>query len=875
MLLIGITATACKPKTFTVTFDSQGGSAVAAIVVEKDAKVTEPADPVRPNTQDGKAYTFTGWFTDAAATQEFDFDTPITADITLYAGWTLNLVVRFNTKTSGTVNSILLPEAGGTIAAAPTAPTREGYRFGGWFYGRPGMTWLEPTPVSFPLTVTSNTLLHAYWEPLNSKTVNYSDDETYFWSLTSDASLIINPLVYRWSHETQIIDMLATPMFSTEVDWETAMDKGIADFPGDFSKVESGEFNIDAFDYHYILVGATHYPKDSEGDEHLTQDGKYDFRAASSFVDTEWTYTIREDLKFEDGTPITAQTYEYSLKQYLDPVQNNYRSTIYYRTTANRNGYPILNAYEYYTGTKTWDEVGFEIINDYSFKITTFTPIAQSSAVGIGNMRLVQPAAYEASLNVDRTNSTYGTPTTPYVSYGPYIIKSWDENQKVVFNKNYEYVLKNTVNYKSQVIEIVDNVDQRMQLFAEGSLSVAGITQAYFAEYAEHPNTYRSWDGYPQYILLNLAAAREGVTHEQPTIMFDVRFRQAMFYGFDRLYYANNIYSPNTATLLPIPSDTKAYMQDALFYSESPNHLAVLEEFGITVETMGYIPTRAVTLFNAAYADWAVGENAGKKVQLVMATRNDEFSLNLVNYIKSHYETLFGADKFEIIIDAKAGEANEAQLRQWAYDISLNSIGYGISYGAYFQYPAFAFIGSLIGGAALGLSQPNDKSVVGGWGEYLDEIIEIDLTATYDYLMEIGEEQLSTVGPADYLILLGWLEEETDELGVVTKPAGIYKGDVWSLAFFLLANDTPYDGTLSEPFPGATLDTWRITAAFERIFLEYVTMIPTVTRSSMVVYADNVVILWPVYSTIYGWGAARYRYLNTDPDFADGLYFPQ
>lgn len=44
-------------------------------------KVKCPADPVR------EGYTFTGWYTDEAHTTEFDFDTEIVANITLYAKW--------------------------------------------------------------------------------------------------------------------------------------------------------------------------------------------------------------------------------------------------------------------------------------------------------------------------------------------------------------------------------------------------------------------------------------------------------------------------------------------------------------------------------------------------------------------------------------------------------------------------------------------------------------------------------------------------------------------------------------------------------------------------------------------------------------------
>ena len=67
---------------YTVTFDTQGGSKVSSKTVNWNAIVSEPAAP----TRDG--YIFEGWFTDEDCTTEYDFDTKVTKNITLYAKWT-------------------------------------------------------------------------------------------------------------------------------------------------------------------------------------------------------------------------------------------------------------------------------------------------------------------------------------------------------------------------------------------------------------------------------------------------------------------------------------------------------------------------------------------------------------------------------------------------------------------------------------------------------------------------------------------------------------------------------------------------------------------------------------------------------------------
>ena len=79
---ITIVAVAERPN-FTVTFDSQGGSAVTPATVANGAALTKPAAP----SWAGRG--FAGWYTDAACTTKYDFTTSVTGDLTLYARWFL------------------------------------------------------------------------------------------------------------------------------------------------------------------------------------------------------------------------------------------------------------------------------------------------------------------------------------------------------------------------------------------------------------------------------------------------------------------------------------------------------------------------------------------------------------------------------------------------------------------------------------------------------------------------------------------------------------------------------------------------------------------------------------------------------------------
>ena len=123
-----------EPKVYyTVTFDlNYEGSEPIVLQVEAGQYATEPNGAVR------EGYGLTGWFTEAACENEFDFATPIEANLTLYAGW---LEINENTRTAtfhlndgseDDVYTVVYFEAGKRVTK-PADPVMEGYNFRGWF----------------------------------------------------------------------------------------------------------------------------------------------------------------------------------------------------------------------------------------------------------------------------------------------------------------------------------------------------------------------------------------------------------------------------------------------------------------------------------------------------------------------------------------------------------------------------------------------------------------------------------------------------------------------------------------------------------------------------------------------------------------------
>lgn len=102
---------------------------------DQEVKDGEKAySPTESPVRDG--YTFGGWYTVPECTEgyEYNFDTPVTEDVTLYAKWTQNAVQTYTvTFMYGTseIDTITV-NAGGKVEK-PTDPTKDGYTFGGWY----------------------------------------------------------------------------------------------------------------------------------------------------------------------------------------------------------------------------------------------------------------------------------------------------------------------------------------------------------------------------------------------------------------------------------------------------------------------------------------------------------------------------------------------------------------------------------------------------------------------------------------------------------------------------------------------------------------------------------------------------------------------
>ncbi len=140
-----------------------------------------------------------------------------------------------------------------------------------------------------------------------------------------------------------------------------------------------------------------------------------------------WTFTMRDGLKWSDGTELNAKDFEYTLKRIADPVvAAPYGATVV----------GMIAGFDEATETGDVDKLqvaasedGKTLTINLAYPCPYFDKLA-----AFGTMSPVQKATVEAN------DDAWATDPATYICNGPYMIKEWVPGERIVCVKNPNYV---------------------------------------------------------------------------------------------------------------------------------------------------------------------------------------------------------------------------------------------------------------------------------------------------------------------------------------------------------------------------------------------------------------------------------------------------
>ena len=211
--------------TYTLSFNSNGGSSVSSQTLKEYQKTVKPSNPTKTG------YTFSKWTeTNSASADEYSFGSYISANKTLYAQWTAKQYTV--TLSAPDATNSPTPSVSATYNSAMPSiaklPTRPGYNFTGYFTASSGGTqYYGSDGSSLRNYTTAGTMtLHAQWEAVPTYTLTGTVDSgsTGYGTVSSAISGINSGTAYTISSNTITVGgstLTATPTADTaQYDYE-------------------------------------------------------------------------------------------------------------------------------------------------------------------------------------------------------------------------------------------------------------------------------------------------------------------------------------------------------------------------------------------------------------------------------------------------------------------------------------------------------------------------------------------------------------------------------------------------------------------------------------------------------------------------------
>ena len=189
-----------------------------------------------------------------------------------------------------------------------------------------------------------------------------------------------------------------------------------------------------------------------------------------------WTFRLREDVRWHDGEPFTAQDVAFTFNQiiYNDDIPASSRATFTYRF--------LNDAGEWQTARMSVD-----VIDDYTVRFdlpVPFAPFLRAMGTPIYPKHILEQAVVDGVFA-----ETWGLETAPaeIVGTGPFTIETYEPGRQVVLKRNPSYWLADDegqqLPYLDSVVQlIVPDIEAALAAFRSGDTDIFGIPGKDYAE---------------------------------------------------------------------------------------------------------------------------------------------------------------------------------------------------------------------------------------------------------------------------------------------------------------------------------------------------------------------------------------------------------
>ena len=343
-----------------------------------------------------------------------------------------------------------------------------------------------------------------------------------------------------------------------------------------------------------------------------------------------WTFHLRDNLKWSNGDPITAQDFKNGWLRALKPeTASEYAYMLY----------PIKNAEKYNKKEGTAEEVGIKVIDDKTLEVELGTPVPYfDSLVAFKTYMPLNQKFF------DETKDSYFTESEKTISSGAYTMESWTHGSEIVFKKNPNYWDAPNVKVENIVYKIIPDNNSALNAFNNKEVDVTSITAEQAKGFKDNPKMVSNNDGSVWYLLFNF----------NNKTLANVKIRKALLMSIDREGLVKNVlngYGTAAKTLVPKGIGIKG-LNDKDFTEQVPT------------STLTYNPAEAKKLL----AEGLKETGAAKFPNMSMLINESGNNKVIAEYIQEQLRKNLG---IELNLEIITAQERFSRMKQKNFDLVL------------------------------------------------------------------------------------------------------------------------------------------------------------------------------------------------------------
>jgi len=230
-----------------------------------------------------------------------------------------------------------------------------------------------------------------------------------------------------------------------------------------------------------------------------------------------YTFKLREDAKWGDGSDLTAKDFVYSWQRVFDPVvASDYEWFV--------DGL-IVGGAEFFNGEGTRDEVGVKALDAHTLEIQLTRPCGYF--MQIASFPTYKPVKESFVLEM---GDAYGSGAEKVLGNGPFVLETWEPGMTAVYVPNEHYWDRDAVYLDRIERKVVAEENSRAQALLTGELDSAGIAEPQWREMLDNEGGYT---------YTNQAGANVEffMYNQKNKYLKNTKIRQALSLSFDRERY--------------------------------------------------------------------------------------------------------------------------------------------------------------------------------------------------------------------------------------------------------------------------------------------------------------------------------------------------